>query len=142
VVNLGFSGCGKMEFEMSEHLAAIDASCYILDCLWNMDEKLVQARYEKFIRNLRALRPGVPIVMAEQCDVYCGGPNEKDQFIRKLYDKLIAEGWRDLVYLPKDKMYSGDREGTVDGCHPNDIGMMSMAEAFGDATAKALKLDR
>ena len=142
VVNLGFSGCGRMEFEMSEHLAAIDASCYILDCLWNMNEKLVQARYEKFIRNLRALRPGVPIVMAEQCDVYCGGPNEKDRFIRKLYGKLIAEGWRDLVYLPKDKMYSGDREGTVDGCHPNDIGMMSMAEAFGDATAKALKLDR
>jgi lysophospholipase L1-like esterase len=80
--------------------------------------------------------------MAEQCDVYCGGPNEKDRFIRKLYGKLIAEGWRDLVYLPKDKMYSGDREGTVDGCHPNDIGMMSMSEAFGDATAKALKLDR
>ena len=142
VVNLGFSGCGKMEFEMSEHLAAIDASCYILDCIWNMNIKLVRARYERFIRNLRALRPGVPIVMAEQCDVYCGGPNEKDQFIRKLYDKLIAEGWRDLVYLPKDKMYSGDLEGTVDGCHPNDLGMMSMADAFGKAAAKALKLDR
>ena len=33
VVNLGFSGSGVMELEMSEHLAAIDASCYVLDCL-------------------------------------------------------------------------------------------------------------
>ena len=24
-------------------------------------------------------------------------------------------------------------EGTVDGCHPNDLGMASMAEAFGGA---------
>jgi hypothetical protein len=80
--------------------------------------------------------------MAEQCDVFCAGPNEKDLFIRKLYDKLVSEGWKNLVYLPKDKMYSGDLEGTVDTCHPNDLGMMSMAEAFGEATAKALKLKR
>lgn len=36
VVGLGFSGSGVMELEMSEHLARIDASCYVLDCLWNM----------------------------------------------------------------------------------------------------------
>ena len=76
--------------------------------------------------------------MAEQCDVYCNGPNTKDVFIRKLYEKLVAEGWKNLVYLPKDGMYSGDQEGTVDGCHPNDIGMMSMAKAFGKAVKKAL----
>ena len=156
IVNLGFSGSGRMEFEMSEHLAAIDASCYVLDCLWNMgrvrggkcDEDLkgakpgadmiVRVRYEPFTRNLRAKRPGVPIVMAEQCDVYCKGPNAKDVFIKKLYEKLVAEGWKNLVYLPKDGMYSGDLEGTVDGCHPNDIGMQSMANAFGEAVKDAL----
>ena len=78
--------------------------------------------------------------MAEQCDVFCRGPNEKDVFMRKLYEKLIAEGWKDLVYLPKDGMYSGDLEGTVDGTHPNDLGMMSMAKAFGKAVRTALKL--
>ena len=145
IVNLGFSGSGVMEFEMSEHLAAIDASCYVLDCLWNMGMKSsgkkgrnMDENYEPFIRNLRAKRPGVPIVMAEQCDVFCGGPNAKDQFIKKLYDKLVAEGWKDLVYLPKKDMYTGDFEGTVDGCHPNDWGMMSMGKAFGAAVKKAL----
>jgi len=147
VVGLGFSGSGAMEFEMSEHLARIDASCYVLDCLWNMGTKArpylgrcVDERYEPFIRNLRAKRPDVPIVMAEQCDVFCGGANEKDLIMRRLYEKLVAEGWKNLVYLPKDEMYTGDGEGTVDTCHPNDLGMQSMKNAFGKAVREALHL--
>ena len=147
VVGLGFSGSGVMEFEMSEHLARIDASCYVLDCLWNMSLKesqrpgrSVERNYEPFIRNLRAKRPGVPIVMAEHCNVYGNEKDNKDRFIRGLYEKLIAEGWTDLVYLPNDAMYTGDYEGTVDGCHPNDLGMMSMSKAFGKAVKEALKL--
>jgi lysophospholipase L1-like esterase len=155
VVNLGFSGSGVMELEMSDHLARIDASCYVLDCLWNMGTttgdrainangfiagRNVEENYEPFIRNLRAKRPDVPIVMAAQCDVQCGQPNVKDRFVKELYDRLVAEGWKNLVYLPKDGMYSGDNEGTVDGCHPNDYGMMSLAKAFGWAVAEALGL--
>ena len=45
-----------------------------------------------------------------------------------------------LVYLSKDGMYSGDGEGTVDGCHPNDHGMISMAKAFGEAVKAALSV--
>ncbi len=140
VVNLGFSGSGKMELEMSEHLARIDASCYVLDCIWNMNDGLVKDRYEPFIRNLRAKRPGVPIVMAEASDVYGGAPSAKDRLVRSLYDKLVAEGWEGLVYLPKEGMYLDDGEGSVDGVHPNDWGMVAHAEAYGGAVRKALGL--
>ena len=140
VVNLGFSGSGKMELEMSEHLARIDASCYVLDCIWNMNIGLVKSNYEPFIRNLRRLHPDTPIVMAEWCDVYCRPGDARDEFMKDLYARLTAEGWKNLVYLPKDKMYSGDLEGTVDGCHPNDLGMRSLADAFGGAVREALGL--
>lgn len=148
VYGLGFSGSGVMEYELSDVISKIDASCYVLDCLWNMGLKenpkrpgrSVEGNYEKFIRNLRAKRPGVPIVMAEQCDVFCKGPSDKDRFAKALYEKLIAEGWTDLVYLPSDEMYTGDTEGTVDGCHPNDLGMQSMKNAFSKAVRKALNL--
>ena len=147
VYGLGFSGSGVMEYELSDVISRIDASCYVLDCLWNMrsdpnaqNPRSVERNYEKFIRNLRAKRPGVPIVMAEQCDVFMRGPNDKDRFMKALYEKLVAEGWKDLVYLPKDEMYTGDTEGTVDGCHPNDLGMESMAKAFGKAVREALHL--
>ncbi len=155
VVNLGFSGSGKMEFEMSEHLARIDASCYVLDCLWNMKsiaagdgrKDSVEANYEPFIRNLRKRRPGVPIVMAESCDVYCGESERcahhqaKDAYTKTLFEKLIAEGWKNLYWLPKDKMFSGDFEGTVDGSHPNDLGMKTLSLAFGEAVREALHLN-
>lgn len=148
VVNLGFSGSGVMELEMSDLLARIDASCYVLDCLWNMGMtgasprpgRNVDENYEPFIRNLRARRPGVPIVMAAACDVYGGGPNAKDLFVKAIHDRLVAEGWLRLVHLPKDGMYPGDGEGTVDGAHPNDWGMMHLARAYGKAVSAALGL--
>jgi len=153
VVNLGFSGSGIMEFEMSEHLARIDASCYVLDCLWNMRSdssgkyrNSIERNYEPFIRNLRTKRPDVPIVMAEACDVYCGEGDyspihaKMNKRIRAIYEKLVAEGWKNLYYLPKDGMYGDDYEGAVDGIHPNDLGMRDLSLAYGKAVREALGL--
>ncbi len=136
VVNLGFSGSGRMELEMARHVARIDASCYVLDCLWNMNEDLVRERYEPFIRDLRARRPDTPIVMAGRCDVFCGGPLFCDEFIAGLHERLTSEGWKNIVLLAKDGMLGQDGEGTVDGVHPNDIGMAHMAEAYGACIKK------
>ena len=147
VVGLGFSGSGVMEMEMCEHVAKIDASCYVLDCLWNMGTRArpdkrpgrnVEDNYEPFVRALRAKRPDVPIVMAEACDVYGGRAKEKDRLLKALYDKLVAEGWKQLVYLSKEKMYAPDGEGSMEGVHPNDLGMQTLAEAYGGAVRKAL----
>lgn len=143
IVNLGFSGSALGELEMSDHMAAIDASCYVVDCIWNMSRKMMISRYEKFIRNLRAKRPGVPIVMAEACDVYCGENPRKNgnDIARKTYGILAKEGFEKLHYLPSSCQMGDDYEGTVDGSHPNDWGMMHMADAFGAAVKKAVGLD-
>ncbi len=140
VVNLGFNGSGRMEFEMSEHLAAIDASCYVLDCLWNMSVAEVRTRYEPFIRNLRRQRPDVPIVMVEKSHFANPPREEKDRVMRALYERLVAEGWKNLYYVQKADMLPGDGEGTVDGVHPNDYGMMRYAEAQGAVIKEALGL--
>lgn len=139
VVNLGFSGSGRMEMEMSQHLAAIDASCYVLDCLWNMKDPKLK-NYEPFIRNLRALKPSVPIVMAEDCNVFHRNRTEKGKVVRALFEKLKSEGWKNIYWLGNEEMYKDDGEGTVDGCHPNDWGMMALADAFGGAVKTALGL--
>jgi hypothetical protein len=41
-----------------------------------------------------------------------------------------VEGVKDLHFLPSQGMLGDDDEGTVDGCHPNDLGMMRQADAF------------
>lgn len=159
LVNLGFSGNGRMELSMADYLAEVDASCYVLDCLWNMEEvfptrddddlrsagvsnkvQFVMARYEPFVRRLRKLRPDVPIVFAEQCSVFTSKQMPYDFAIHDVFLRLKEEGWNGLHYVPKEKMYVGDREGTVDGCHPNDWGMFSLAEAFAPVIREALNL--
>lgn len=141
VVNLGFSGSGFMEYEMSEHIARIDASCYVLDCLANMGAGQVKRNYERFIRNLRKKRPDVPIVMAGQGDVYgvlrC--PTENGM-VKALYEKLVKEGWKGLFYLPPDGMFGDSGDSTVDATHPNDRGMAELAVSYGTVVRKALGL--
>ena len=75
VVNLGFSGGCLMELEMSEHLAAIDASCYVLDGVRDVG---TMTDCEAFIRNLRERKPDVPIVMAETVADDGEGPVDGD----------------------------------------------------------------
>lgn len=141
VVNLGFSGNGKMELVLCDLVAEIDASAYVLDCLWNMNDDLIKERAEPFIRALQQKRPETPILLAEDCNVFNRAPTSKARLLRGIYDKLKAEDaakWQRLHYLEAKEMLGHDTEGTVDGCHPNDLGMMRQGEVFGAAIKKVL----
>jgi hypothetical protein len=138
VINLGFSGSGKMEPAMADLLAELDPSAYVLDCLWNMSADLVSPRVEPFVKTLRAARPDTPIVLAEDCSVRNTCPTEKGTILRKIHEKLTAEGVKNLHFLASEGMLGDDTEGTVDGCHPNDLGMMRQADVFAKALAPLL----
>lgn len=145
VVNLGFSGNGKMEPAMVDVLAEIDASVYVLDCLWNMNDALVKERFESFLLALRKRRPNTPILLAEDAHVNATMPTSKSRFVRALYDKFKErnpELWKSLFYLEAKEMLGMDGEGTVDGCHPNDLGMKRQGTAFGIALQKILEEKR
>ena len=147
VVNLGFSGSGRMELEMSRLVGSVDASCYVIDSLANMASRkqrrgnypMVEDRFEPFLRSLRAMRPDTPIVVCGEPDAW-GRRHQMERYAQGVCEKLVAEGWRNLHFLPGDSMLPKDREGTVEGRHPNDYGMMSLARAYGEAVRKALNL--
>ncbi len=141
VVNLGFSGSGKMEPALCDLVSEIDASVYVLDCLWNMSDALIRERAEPFIRALREKRPATPILLAEDCNAFGRAPTAKAKVLRALFEKLKAEDsvkWARLHYLEAKEMLGHDGEGTVDGCHPNDLGMMRQGTLFGQALLKIL----
>ena len=54
VINLGFSGSGKMEPAMADLLAELDPSVYVLDCIWNMSPEQVSERVVPFVEKLRS----------------------------------------------------------------------------------------
>lgn len=141
LVDLGFSGNGRMDTGMIDYLSQIDASCYVLDCLWNMPNHMVEDRFEPFVRELARRRPETPIVVSLQYDVYGEGRfTVKDRLVRQVCAKLDAEGVRNLILLPLEGMYDPDGDGTVDGTHPNDWGMICLAQAFEKGVRQALRL--
>jgi lysophospholipase L1-like esterase len=129
VINLGFSGNGQMDIELAELLCEIDPAMYVLDCLWNMSSDLVMERVEPFIKRLRTIRPSTPIILVEDSSIR-NVPTPKGDILRRIYAKLKAEGDENLYLLPNTGMLGEDWEGTVDGVHPNDLGMARQAAVF------------
>ena len=82
------------------------------------------------MRELRKARPDTPILLAEDSSVRNVTPTEKGRILRSIHEKLVNEGMKGLHFLPNADMLGGDQEGTVDGTHPNDLGMMRQAAVF------------
>jgi hypothetical protein len=139
IINLGFSGNGKMEPEMADLLVELDPAVYVLDCLWNMNPAEVSERVGPFVRRLRGARPDTPILLVEDSSVSNTTPTEKGLILRRIYADLQAGGIGDLHFLSNRDMLGTDGDGTVDGCHPNDLGMMRQAAVFSKSLAAILR---
>ncbi len=143
VINLGFSGNGKMEPELADLLAELNPSVYVLDCLPNMVAQEVTERVEPFVLKLRAAHPETPIVLVEDrtyADAFLiGSKRERNDTSRvaleAAYKRLKKAGVKKLYYIPGERLLGDDGDGTVDSSHPNDLGFMRQADAF----AKVLK---
>jgi lysophospholipase L1-like esterase len=144
VINLGFSGSGRMDGSVVDLLAELDPSVYVIDCLPNMDAALVKARTEPLVRTLRAARPSTPILLVEDRTFaqavlvpdLLKAHRERRAELSSAYRRLQSAGAQNLHYLKGDRLLGPDSEGTTDGSHPNDLGMMRYAEALRPVLAK------
>jgi hypothetical protein len=138
IINLGFSGSGKMEPEMARLLSELDPEIYFIDCLPNLDADEVAVRVEPFVKILRELHPNTPIVLAEGItydDAFLVKPrdqrnNESSKALRNAYENLLRNGVRNLYYQIAEGELGSDGEGTVDGTHPTDLGFMRQADTY------------
>lgn len=138
VINLGFSGSGRMDTGVVDLLAELDPSVYVIDCLPNMDAALVKERTEPLVRTIRAARPSAPLLLVEDrtfsqaglVPSLIQGHKERRAELAGAYRRLQAAGVTGLHYLKADRLLGLDSEGTTDGSHPNDLGMMRYAEAL------------
>jgi lysophospholipase L1-like esterase len=128
VINLGFSGSGKMEPVLADLLCELDPVLYVLECLPNMTTDMVRERVAPFVRRLRNVRPKTPILLVENPNIASDGLQNRT--LHAVYDELNAEGIAGLHYLPSTDQLAGREDGTVDGVHPTDLGFSRMAEAY------------
>jgi hypothetical protein len=129
IINLGFSGNGRMDMEIAELLCDLDPAVFVLDTMWNMDPDMVSERVAPFIRILRQTRPTTPIILVEDSNID-NLPTPKGDILREIHAKLTAEGDKNLYLLSNVGMLGEDGEATVDGCHLTDLGMSRQADVF------------
>ncbi|MDD2961042.1 MAG: SGNH/GDSL hydrolase family protein [Muribaculaceae bacterium] len=146
-INLGFSGNGQLDYEIAEVMAAIDAGMYILDFVPNASVKQMDEQMERFYRIIRARRPEVPILFIEDPlfphmrfnKVVERKVLEKNEALRRNYDKLKQAGEKNIYYLKADKILGDDHESTVDGNHFTDLGFAHYADLLIPIIKKHLK---
>jgi lysophospholipase L1-like esterase len=147
VINLGFSGNGRMDAAVGEFLVQIDASVYVIDCLPNMGAADVRAKCIPLVKQLRAARPEIPIVLVEdRRNTNSWVLAKRNQYhtdnhaaLRECFATLQQEGVKGLFYLGGDDLLGHDDEGATDGSHPNDLGFVRQADAFEPILRAALK---
>jgi lysophospholipase L1-like esterase len=145
MINLGFSGQARLDLPIADAMSEIDAAVYVVDCLPNCSTEIVQERGEAFLRRLHAARPTTPIVVVgdpDWCHAFASSPTRAAQQPRRLAmqqacDRASAADVK-CSWHPIDNAFAPDYEGTVDGVHPNDLGMSQLARAIAPAIERAL----
>ena len=142
VINLGFSGNGRLEKELISLITEVNARLYVLDCLPNLtpenfSNEELRKRIVESVKQLQNKRPDIPILLTDH-DGYMDediDPGSKEDIqilnttLKQEFDSLTAAGVKNIYLLTK-KEIGQDIESTVDGTHPNDIGMMNYANAY------------
>lgn len=143
VINLAFSGNGRLEPEVVSLINEIDAGMYILDCLPNLTNKTeypdeeLKKRIRQSVLSLRKRHPTIPILLTDHAgysdELVSDGSFESvarvNRIQKEMYHSLLEEGVDGLYHLTyRDIDMCMDC--TVDGTHQTDLGMEYYARAY------------
>lgn len=149
VINLGFSGNGRLEKPLFDLMATVDASLFILDCMPNLTGSTladVKERVYNGMNILRSKHPSVPILFVEHAPGYMpfsmdtaklNAYSKISAIMAAIFDSLKAGGHKN-IYLLTAKTIGFDINSTPDGLHPGDIGMLQYADAYEKIVRKIL----
>jgi len=135
-INMGFSGEGTYDSSVAEAICEVDAALYVIDCNPNTPIQFIHERAVKLVRFIRSKRPDIPILLVENFikdndhfmkdQIWNGAGKQKE--LRNAFYNLKKSGIKNIYYQQGDGLIGNDHEGTVDGVHPNDVGMLRIAE--------------
>lgn len=143
IVNLGFSGNGRLEQPILDLMSQAKARIYVLDCIPNLGsitnypDTTLAALLDNAVKTIRLKNPKTPIILTEHSSGDNGGfinyiknaEYMRTSHVLKNQFKALNKKYGNL-YLLSNEAIGLDQESTVDYAHPNDIGMMKHAEAY------------
>lgn len=131
-IDLGFSGNARAEGAMAAYIAGLSMSAFVYDYDHNAPScEHLAATHAPLFRAVRDAHPHLPILILSRpaFDLTADEVRRRD-IIRATYEAARATGDSHVSFLDGPAlMRRAGRDGTVDGCHPTDLGFASMAEA-------------
>lgn len=143
-VNLGFSGSAKGEPAMADYISVLDMIAFVADYDHNAPNadhlrKTSFDLYEKVRKNHHE----IPYIIVSRPDFSThdrfDGIARRDALI-DLYRHARENGDKKVYFIDGEGIFRGPYSDscTVDGTHPNDLGMVKIAESIGKVLETAL----
>ena len=128
---------------MADYIASLPMSAFVLDYDHNApDPAHLKATHAAFFRTIRARQPSLPVLLLSRPQP---NPNEEDlirrDIVKQTFEDAVRNADRNVYFLDGTQMlrlFGGD-SGTVDNCHPNDLGFYCMASALAPVLQDALR---
>lgn len=140
-INLGFSGNARAETEMIDYIKNLDMSVFVYDYDHNAPTvEHLEKTHEKGFLEIRKVNPSLPVIFMSR-PKFSLTEEEKTrlEIIKTTYNNALKSGDKNVYFIDgKALMQLAGNEGTVDDCHPNDLGFYSMAKALGDVLENIL----
>jgi len=137
VINFGFSGNGRMEQPIANLISDSNPIFYVIECMPNMyPPDLVSNNTIPLIDTIRAKDFDTPIILV---DLFTSpitaldknairGTSEMNNALKTQYDKMINNGYNNIIYLETQSALGNDFEGTVDAVHFTDLGFIRYSD--------------
>lgn len=144
-VNLGVSGNAKGEQAMADYIASLPMTVFVCDYDHNAPKAdHLAATHYNFYKTVREKNPNLPIILVSKPDFDKGYEQniKRRRIIEDTYYQAFGvEGDKNVFFIDGQGIYRGDlkEECSPDGTHPNDIGMMKMADSIGQLLARVLR---
>ncbi len=147
LINLGFSGNGRLEKGILDLMSETDSRLYILACLANLCDATpdrIDSLTIAAVVNLRR-NNSTPIILVEHpgfSDVPVNGSQAEiidrlNSASKSVYKKLTEKGFENIYYVSREEM-NIPADGWTDDVHPSDLGQTAMAKAIEKVVRKAL----
>ncbi len=132
-INLGFSGNAKAEDEIAQYIKDLDMSVFVYDYDHNAPGlKHLENTHQNMFLKIRESNPDLPIVILSR-PKYRLNENDRQRLaiIKKTYTDAVAAGDQHTYFIDGPTLMKyAKNDGTVDRCHPNDLGFHSMAKVL------------
>ncbi len=133
ILNYGFSGSALNEIEISKILSKREVDLFIIDSEANSGEGHLINRLEEFLKIFKKHQPNTKVIVVNRIPFLGDYYSKKEYTNKQRHEDFLLdfkEKHEDIIYVDVYSKLVNDLEITIDGVHPNDYGMMKLAEIF------------